>query len=131
MRRNRGAAIIIQGGKIALIKRVREGELYFVFPGGGIEEGETPEEATKREVYEELGVHIQVEHRIAKVEYKGTEYYYTAHIIGGVFGSGKGEEFELKDRGSYIPLWMRVNELPNLNVKPYDVAKCVFDYYGI
>ncbi len=25
------------------------------FPGGGIEEGETPEEATKREVYEELG----------------------------------------------------------------------------
>lgn len=34
MRRNRGAAIIIQGGKIALIKRVREGELYFVFPGG-------------------------------------------------------------------------------------------------
>lgn len=131
MRRNRGAAIIIQGGKIALIKRVREGELYFVFPGGGIEEGETPEEATKREVYEESGVHIQVEHRIAKVEYKGTEYYYNAHIIGGVFGSGKGEEFELKDRWSYIPLWMPVNELPNLNVKPYDVAKCVFDYYGI
>ena len=27
--------------------------------GGGIEEGETPEEATKREVYEELGVHIK------------------------------------------------------------------------
>lgn len=78
MRRNRGAAIIIQGGKIALIKRVREGEMYFVFPGGGIEEGETPEEATKREVYEELGVHIQVEHLIAKVEYKGTEYYYNA-----------------------------------------------------
>ncbi|PJN65177.1 hypothetical protein BAWEI_17160 [Bacillus mycoides] len=69
MRRNRGAAIIIQGGKIALIKRVREGEMYFVFPGGGIEEGETPEEATKREVYEELGVHIQVEHLIAKVEF--------------------------------------------------------------
>ncbi|QWH38453.1 NUDIX domain-containing protein [Bacillus mycoides] len=129
MRRNRGAAIIVQDGKIALIKRVREGEVYFVFPGGGIEEGETPEEETKREVYEELGVHIQVEHLIATVEYKGTEYYYNAHITDGVFGSGKGEEFELKDRGSYIPLWIPINELLNVNIKPYDVAKNVFDYY--
>ncbi|PGM63296.1 DNA mismatch repair protein MutT [Bacillus cereus] len=131
MRRNRGAAIIIQEGKIALIKRVRESEMYFVFPGGGIEEGETPEEATKGEVYEELGIHIQVNNLIAKVEYKGTEYYYDAYVTGGVFGSGNGEEFELKDRGSYIPVWMPIKELLNINIKPYDVAKSVFDYYGI
>ncbi|MGG4228778.1 NUDIX hydrolase [Bacillus paramycoides] len=131
MRRNRGAAIIIQEGKIALIKRVREDEVYFVFPGGGIEEGETPEEATKREVYEELGIHIQVKNLIAKVEYKRTEYYYDAYVTGGVFGSGNGEEFELKDRGSYIPVWMPIKELLNINIKPYDVAKSVFDYYGI
>ncbi|QWU46123.1 NUDIX domain-containing protein [Bacillus sp. NP247] len=129
MRRNRGAAIIIQDGKIALIKRVREGEVYFVFPGGGIEEGETPEEATKREVYEELGVHIQMGHLIATVEYNGTEYYYDAHIIDGIFGSGKGEEFKRKDRGSYIPLWMPVNELENVNIKPYEVVGSIFDYY--
>jgi mutator protein MutT len=129
VRRNRGAAIIVQDGKIALIKRVREGEMYFVFPGGGIEEGETPEEATKREVYEELGVHIQVEHLIATVEYNGTEYYYDAHIIDGIFGSGKGEEFKRKDRGSYIPLWMSVNELENVNIKPYEVVGSIFDYY--
>ncbi|MED1557304.1 NUDIX hydrolase [Bacillus paramycoides] len=131
MRRNRGAAIIVQDDKIALIKRVREDEVYFVFPGGGIEEGETPEEATKREVYEELGIHIQVKNLIAKVEYKRTEYYYDAYVTGGVFGSGNGEEFELKDRGSYIPVWMPIKELLNINIKPYDVAKSVFDYYGI
>ena len=55
-------------------------------------------------------------------------YSSNAHIIGGVFGSGKGEEFELKDRGSYIPLSMPVNELPNLNIKPYDVAQSLFDF---
>lgn len=111
MTRNRGAAIIVQEGKIALIKRIQEDETYYVFPGGGIEEGETPEEATKREIFEELGVHIKVEHLIAKVEYKGTEYYFNADIVGGVFGSGKAEEFEMKDRGIYIPLWLPIYEL--------------------
>ncbi|MCC2324709.1 MULTISPECIES: NUDIX hydrolase [Bacillus cereus group] len=129
MIRNRGAAIIVQEGKIVLIKRIREGEIYYVFPGGGIEEGETAEEATKREAYEELGVHIKVEHLIAKVEYKGTEYYFNAHIVGGVFGSGKAEEFEMKDRGSYIPLWLPIHELEKVNIKPYEVVGSICNHY--
>ncbi|PGC27153.1 DNA mismatch repair protein MutT [Bacillus wiedmannii] len=129
MIRNRGGAIIVQEGKIALIKRIREGETYYVFPGGGIEEGETAEEATKRENYEELGVHIKVEHLIAKVEYKGTEYYFNAHIIDGVFGSGKAEEFKLKDRGSYIPLWLPIHELEKVNIKPYELVGSIFNHY--
>ncbi|MGH0424327.1 MULTISPECIES: NUDIX hydrolase [Bacillus] len=128
MIRNRGGAIIVQEGKIALIKRIREGETYYVFPGGGIEEGETAEEATKREIYEELGVHIKVEHLIAKVEYKGTEYYFNAHIIDGVFGSGKAEEFKLKDRGSYIPLWLPMHELEKVSIKPYEVVGSIFNH---
>ncbi len=32
MIRNRGVAIIVQEGKIALIKRIREEEIYYVFP---------------------------------------------------------------------------------------------------
>jgi len=129
MIRNRGGAIIVQEGKIVLIKRIREGEIYYVFPGGGIEEGETPEEATKREAYEELGVHIKVEHLIAKVEYKGTEYYFNAHIIDGVFGSGKAEEFKLKDRGSYIPLWLPMHQLEKVSIKPYEVVGSIFNHY--
>ncbi|RAT08128.1 DNA mismatch repair protein MutT [Bacillus cereus] len=129
MTRNRGAAIIVQEGKIALIKRIREEETYYVFPGGGIEEGETPEEATRREIFEELGVHIKVEHLIAKVEYKGMEYYFNADIVGGVFGSGKAEEFEMKDRGIYIPLWLPIYELEKVNIKPYEVVESIFNHY--
>ena len=130
MIRNRGAAIIVQEGKIALIKRIREEETYYVFPGGGIEEGETPEEATKREVYEELGVHIKVEHLIAKVKYKGNEYYYL-YITGRVFGSGTAEEFQWEGRGSYIPLWLPINELEKVNIKPYEVVGNIFNHYKI
>lgn len=131
MIRNRGAAIIVQEGKIALIKRIREGKTYYVFPGGGIEDDETPEEAAKREVYEELGVQIEVKSLIAKIQYKGTQYYYEAYIMGGVFGSGKGEEFKCTDRGAYIPLWIPIKKLENVNVKPYELITSIFNHYKI
>ena len=96
MIRNRGAAIIVQEGKIALIKRIRE-ETYYVFLAEGLRKVKRLKRQRK-EVYEELGVHIQVEHLIAKVKYKGNEYYYAAYITGGVFGSGTAEEFQLEGR---------------------------------
>ncbi|HEK9102111.1 NUDIX domain-containing protein [Bacillus pfraonensis] len=129
MIRNRGVTIIIQDDTIALIKRIRNNEVYFVFPGGGIEENETPEEATIREAYEELGVHIEIQKLVTKYEYKGTQYFYEARIIGGVLGTGKAEEFTKGDRGQYIPVWIPIKELFNLNIKPYEVAKIIVHYY--
>ncbi|MET1013538.1 MAG: DNA mismatch repair protein MutT, partial [Paenisporosarcina sp.] len=40
--RIRSGAIIELDGKFALIKRVRNNHEYYVFPGGGMEAGETP-----------------------------------------------------------------------------------------
>ena len=34
--------------------------MYYVFPGGGIEKEKSPEQATIREAFEELGVHISI-----------------------------------------------------------------------
>ena len=35
--RDRGSVVIIENGKVALIKRSRARAVYYVFPGGGIE----------------------------------------------------------------------------------------------
>ncbi|MEN1934050.1 NUDIX domain-containing protein [Paenibacillus sp. 102] len=129
MSRNRGVAIIIQDNKIVLIKRTQNNEVYFVFPGGGIEENETPEEATIREAYEELGVQVEIQKLVTKYEYKGTQYFYEARIIGGVFGTGKGEEFTKGDRGRYILVWIPIKGLFNLNIKPYEVAEMIVHCY--
>ncbi|WP_127015516.1 NUDIX domain-containing protein [Anoxybacter fermentans] len=54
------AAIIEKDGKF-LIARRKEGHLsgMWEFPGGKIEEGESPEECLKREIFEELGIILQ------------------------------------------------------------------------
>ena len=44
--RDRGSAVLIENNQVTLIKRIKNGATYYVFPGGGIEEGQTPEEAT-------------------------------------------------------------------------------------
>jgi len=128
--RNRGSAIIIQSNKVVLIKRVKGDCVYFVFPGGGIEEGESPEEATKREALEELGVHIRIIDEFGEVEFNGTQYFYLAEIIDGIFGTGQGEEFleSESDRGTYHPMWVEINNLATINVKPKAVADKILSF---
>ena len=91
--RNRGSSVIIENDKVALIKRVRDGQEYYVFPGGGIENGESPEQAAIRETFEELGVHISIKDSLGIVNYIGIQYFFVAEVIGGTFGTGEGEEF--------------------------------------
>ncbi|MEV5619428.1 NUDIX hydrolase [Streptomyces bacillaris] len=53
-------AIIVDGGKVLMIRRrQREGKLLWAFPGGGIEVGETPEQAAVRETAEEVGLEVK------------------------------------------------------------------------
>jgi len=129
MTRKRSAAIIIQDGRIALIERFRPDRHYFVFPGGGMEPDESPESAMIREVYEELGVHVNARQLVAEMWYHGVpQYYFLADIIGGEFGTGQGEEYtapQPPEVGSFTPVWMPVAEILRHPVLPSPVAGLV------
>ncbi|WP_234349034.1 NUDIX hydrolase [Streptomyces sp. WM6373] len=50
-------AIITEGDRVLMVRRrQQEGKLLWAFPGGGIEAGETPEQAAVREVAEEVAL---------------------------------------------------------------------------
>ena len=56
------AAVIQRGGKYMIARR-RPGKHLagcWEFPGGKIEEGETPQESLQREMLEEFGVHAEI-----------------------------------------------------------------------
>jgi 8-oxo-dGTP diphosphatase len=50
------AAVLVVDGKVVLVKHGRGDEIYYLLPGGGVERGETLEQAVQREVREETGL---------------------------------------------------------------------------
>lgn len=58
--RYRAGAIIVEDGCILLVGNKNEDYLYSV--GGGVHMGERAEDAVQREVFEETGVHYEIDH---------------------------------------------------------------------
>lgn len=131
--RVRAGIILIQDNKVALIERHRAGLDYFVFPGGGVNDGESPEQAAIREAMEELGVEVDIQRKVAevKVGLESRHVYFLVEQTGGEFGTGVGEEYTGSDpyspeEGIYVPIWMPIEELAHhQNIYPVDVAKLV------
>ncbi len=123
--RNRGSVVLIQNHEVALIRRNWNGKIYYVFPGGGIEKGETPKQAAKREAYEELGVQVSIGDLLTILDSKGKQYYFYADIVSGEFGTGQGEEFSNTYRGTYEPLWVPIKDFPSLDIRPPKVAEMI------
>ncbi len=121
---SRSRVVLIENKKVGLIKRINGEAVYYVFPGGGIEKDETPENGAKREAMEELGVEIKVNECIHKMEYNGTQYFFIAEIVKGIFGTGQGEEHTdlNRNKGTYTPMWVDLESLSSIDVRPMEVA---------
>jgi len=124
----RAGIILLQADKVALIERHRRGLHYFTFPGGHVDEGESPEQAAVRETQEELGLQVTLKKLIAQFGWHGKwQYYYLVEVTGGTFGSGTGQELldPPPGRGTYRPMWMPVAEILDQPVKPRQLAELV------
>ena len=130
--RVRAGIVLIKENKVALIERHRAGLDYYVFPGGGVDEGETPEQGAIREAMEELGVEVAIRQKLATIHFdQSIQIYFLVERVGGEFGTGTGEEFTDADpydpeEGVYIPIWMPIEELPlHAKVFPEELSRLV------
>ena len=111
-------AVIVKEGKILCAKRGETKSLPFLweFPGGKIEEDETPQAALEREIAEEMQCLIEVGE---KVEYTAYEYdfgivHLTTFVCKLLSGIPKlTEHIDLK--------WLSPNELNHLEWAPADI----------
>lgn len=127
MKRIRVAGIIPMENGYALMHRenVKNHPIgnYYTIPGGGLEEGETVEEGTIREIKEEFGIDVKVIKQLYYIEKEEMdEYFFLCEYISGKFGTGDGPEFsgdpKYKDRGTYTPEIIAKQEIKNIMLLP-------------
>lgn len=112
------AAVIRDGDKIFATQR-GYGDLKggWEFPGGKIEEGETPQEALKREIMEELDTEIEVGELIDTIEYDYPEFHLS---MGCYWCSVVSGDLVLKEHEA--ARWLGKDGLMDVKWLPADVA---------
>lgn len=86
------------------------------FPGGKIEDGETPQEALMREIHEELDVEIKVGDLIDTIEYDYPEFHLSMDCFWCVVVNG---EISLKE--AEAAKWLCKEDLYSVNWLPADI----------
>lgn len=111
------AAIIIKDGSLFATQRgYGEWKDWWEFPGGKIEQGETPEEALKREIREELTTEICIEEFLCTVEYDYPKFHLTMHCY---ICSLLTEALHLNEHEA--ARWLKNDELDSVKWLPADV----------
>lgn len=118
------AAVIKKGNKILATQRgYGEFQGGWEFPGGKPVEGETKENALKREIREELNALIDVNDYICTVEYDYPNFHLTMHTY---FATLLGDKLELvyhdEERLEHEAMkWLTKNELDSVNWLKADI----------
>ena len=112
------AAIIRDGDRIFATQRgygpYKDG---WEFPGGKIEPGETPEQALKREIREELDAEIEVGESAGRVEYDYPEFHLSMDCFFCTLLSGN---LTLKEHEA--ARWLSREELDSVPWLPADLS---------
>ena len=110
------AAIIRKGGKVFATQRgYGAWKDWWEFPGGKMEQGETPEAALVREIREELDAEINVEKFLHTVEWDYPEFHLTMHCY---ICSLKSEALHLNEHEA--ARWLGADDIHSVRWHPAD-----------
>lgn len=122
-------AIVIDQNKLVTMYREKEDRVYYTFPGGGRDEGESNEDCVVREALEEFGITVKpIKHVYTYENEKTIQYFYTCEWVDGALGTGEGEEFAPdRNRGIYVPTLMPVENIAKSPLMPPEVANALVE----
>jgi 8-oxo-dGTP diphosphatase len=111
------AAIIRKDGQVFATQRgYGEWKDWWEFPGGKLEAGESPEEALKREIREELSTDICIEEFLCTVEYDYPKFHLTMHCYKC---SLLTEALHLNEHEA--ARWLTIKEIDSVRWLPADI----------
>ena len=110
-----GSAVIIQADDEILLVKNSYGSLKWALPGGFVKSNESPEEAAKREVYEEVGVRLSNLSRVGSFQRNFFGRKDTVWVFKSLAATKyiKSENLEIQETN-----WAKIGSLPG-NLSSY------------
>jgi 8-oxo-dGTP pyrophosphatase MutT (NUDIX family) len=87
----RAQVVLVEDGRVLMVRLQRPGRSFWVLPGGAIESDETPQDAAVREVREETGLEVAIDRvlfveeprTVGGVEIRSPRHTFLARRVGG------------------------------------------------
>lgn len=127
MTRERAACIVLDRDLVLLMRRYRDGQHYYVIPGGGIEPGETALEACLRELSEETSLHATHASLIVtnrESDGSGTHYFLVEDVTG-VPQLGGPEATRNSPTNQYELCWIQRQDVEKMPLRPATAAPAI------
>jgi len=107
--------VLIEGSKVLLIRRVRDDNIYYVFPGGHISLGETHEECVVREMEEELSIKTNPINLIYTcTQNDETQGHYLMNRLEGPPQKTENADYQRGINNTMEPIWVSLDKLDAL-----------------
>jgi 8-oxo-dGTP diphosphatase len=123
--RERVSLIIVEDNRVLLFYRQRDGEIYYITPGGGRDPGETLIEAAYREAAEETSLEIVLGPKLWEMTWPDGQYE-TAFLVTDFEGRprlGEGPELaEQSPHNVHRLEWHPLADLPDSLIMKIDVT---------
>jgi len=135
MKRTRAVSILLKEDEVLLMYRKNTNE-YFVFPGGGVEKGETVEQAVIRELKEEATIEAKINKLLYSHVYDDDtdQFFYLCDYVSGEpkLEENSPEKIEmLEGKEFYNPQWVKVEELNKMLVYPLEIRDLLIEDYKL
>lgn len=131
--RKAARAIILNGDQILVMHRNKFGFEYDILVGGGVEIGESPDQALLREIQEETGVVVSKPQLVfveQAAEPYGVQYIYLCNYVSGdpaLDPNSTESKIDAMGVNRYQPLWRKLTEMETLPFRSSALKQAIID----
>ena len=132
--RHRACGIVLNDDTVLLMYRKNpQNQEYYTIPGGGVEDGESVNEAVTREMFEECSLVVKPMKELFVVTREGVDTHHhilCTHISGEPAVHKESPEYldNLEGSNLHIPQWVPIRVLKNLTLFPTPAKDKLVEY---